>query len=385
MRKTLFLTPALAVSIVCADSSSSNLQSRLNIAQEKVSNLKQTNGEVFYGNPAERDCKLGNNALLFGEALYWVPYEEGLSYVSKIEDADTLLLKEKFIEPEHKWRPGFRIGLGAHLMHDEWDLTAIWTSYQYRVINTESAPLTEPRTIIGFANIRSQLIPLFASANSISSLMVNGVTKAKSTWELTFNVVDLILGRPYYLSRRLAITPQGGMKGAIISQNFDWNYFSPTQPAPQGSTLQVDSSAENDYTGLGPQIGMNLDWFIIKNFKFYGQLNGSLLYGRLNTGYITVNQRTTPFFSGVDQEVKEHASKIRSMMQGMLGIAWQSCLGSKDQFFLELGVTYESQIWFNQLALRRLIIQSGGHEDQFYTESGNLNLQGFNFRARFDF
>ena len=368
MKKVLILGLCSFIAHVQAEPTLSDIKNRTTQAEKDLAGLKK-NSE-FYGNPTTRASVLDNNVYISGEFLYWTAYEDALYYADKInQDDQANPTIHKIIEPTYTWRPAFSVGLGTYLNHDQWNLEANWTYFHTRLVNKVKA-LTPPSGSL----LTTNLIPVAADQ---TLAIYNDLI---SDWELNFNTIDFDLSRPYYLSSRFAITPGGGIKAAWINQDM---HYSGSADASQntGNAQAVNTFVENDFTGVGPKFFGELSWYFVRSFKVMGRLGGALLYGKFKTKRLDA---TNSVSNTLDLVLLDDTMKIRPMAQALLGVAWESPLGKNKQYFLEFAITYEAQIWFRQLAARRLSNPTSV-DQRFVTAIGDLGLNGFGFKANLGF
>jgi hypothetical protein len=366
VKKILMLGMCCFAATLQAESTRSHIKNRTAQAEKDLAGLKKSS--EFYGNPTTRTAILDNNVYLSGEFLYWTAYEDGLYYADKINQQDqSNPTIHKIIEPTYPWKPAFSLGLGTYLKYDQWNLEANWTYFHTRTINKVKALSPSAGSLL-----QTNLIPV-AAEQQLS--VYNDLT---SDWELNFNTIDFDLSRSYYLSSRCAITPGGGVKAAWINQ--DMHYHGSSDPSGGNSAQAVNAIVENNFMGVGPKVFGELSWYFVRSFKIMGRLGGSLLYGKFKTKRMDTTLSVTNTF---DLGLLDDTMKIRPMAQALLGFAWESPLGRNKQYFLEFAITYEAQIWFRQLAARRLLALS--IDQRFVTAIGDLGINGFGFKAQLGF
>ncbi|HSX12675.1 MAG TPA: Lpg1974 family pore-forming outer membrane protein, partial [Rhabdochlamydiaceae bacterium] len=77
--------------------------------------------------------KDGANIFVTADFIYWTAREDNLDFAIT-KDIDIDPAKGRFVGPETRWRPGFKVGVGHDFCYDGWDIFAEYT--WYRVNNT---------------------------------------------------------------------------------------------------------------------------------------------------------------------------------------------------------------------------------------------------------
>ena len=117
--------------------------------------------------------------------------------------------------PNFGFKPGLKVGLGTHFNHDGWDLLAEWTylygNYRQNHISVDAGSGK------GLASVQQIVLrDGYSSTFDLSS--------AASRWKQEFNVVDVEMGRDFFLSRYLTMRPHMGFKTAWIHETTQNTY-----------------------------------------------------------------------------------------------------------------------------------------------------------------
>ncbi len=103
--------------------------------------------------------------------------------------------------PGFNFQPGFKVGAGFKFAHDGWDLYANYTWLNPAEVK---ASISDSKgDMVGPAD------PYFGTTT---------LSNAKNTFKQSFNVLDLELGRQFFLSRFLTLRPYFGLKTTWITQ-----------------------------------------------------------------------------------------------------------------------------------------------------------------------
>ncbi len=362
--------------------------------------LDQITTETVHGCLEGRTAPHTLNRKLFFTAdfFYWKPYEDGLAYaIEETTNTVTLLTQMHVKEPHMKWEPGFRVGAGFNFgMYDYWDLNLNYTYYYGK----GGGQICECGEV---ATVAPQWYPA----------LLGGVASfAKVKWCLNYDVLDLELGRHYFVSEALSVRPHLGLRGAIIRQKYDANYageFSYTNSTPTPSTISTGTTptsfdAKNNFGGGGIRTGAGLLWHLSPHWGINGQISGSLLYGNFDIdetvygGAMTTDAFGTPLLQNPKYKIRDNYHRIRTNLEAALGLQWEKhfvCTGNN----LSFGVFYELSQWYRQNELLQFTQTTDSSYLTTLTKSlrndntsitaderdGDLGFQGVSFRFRFDF
>jgi hypothetical protein len=209
---------------------------------------------------------------------------------------------------QKKWAPGFKVGLGLNLGHDAWDLMA-----QYTWLNADHKHTSKNET---------------------------------TDWKLHFNVIDLELGRNYYVSQYLTMRPFIGLKGTWQKQDFK-----------HAVDKKTDLHLDQDHWGLGIRAGFNTAWYLTKSFSIYGNLALANMWSEYNKNHENN--------AGVKTKAKDSYSN-KHLTELELGLRWETWFYD-DNYHFAIQAGWEQQVW------------SG------WTHNEDLNLHGLSLKLRFDF
>lgn len=305
---------------------------------------------------------------LLADFLYWRADVDNLDYGYEYEfDKST---NGERLNLKFNWNPGFRVGIGYLFgQHDQWDLKFCYTWFH------NSAHASEHNSGFGDAII----YPTW-----VSPLTGRVATEASAHWKLHYNVFDAELGRDYFISRKIALRPFAGLRGAWINQNYDANY--------QGTLSSLDDTAsfdaENDYHAGGFRTGGDMMWHFTENWGIVSKISASLLYGQFE-----VEQSTKAEFSNgttTRLKSKDKLNKVRTNMDGAIGLMYQSDVNNNKQH-ISLSALYELTYWFNQNEMYK--INYSGTTTTLSTattldtqpQGGDLGMQGLTIKFQYNF
>jgi hypothetical protein len=301
---------------------------------------------------------------------YWDAYEEGLdlaensTHIAGVTEAP---IDGGFLFQNNQYKPGFKVGLGMDIGHDDWSGYAEYTWFRSRTSTSSAAP-EDPRggtpvwILSNWFNYRANITELSAAAIS-------------SKWRLNMDLVDVGVTRPYYQGTHLIVAPFGGMRGQWVRQKLN------VSTTPVAGTTGIDAVSRNKSNSwaVGPSAGCLAKWHLGWGVRFEGDVSAALLYTR----YTKVSNSQTPSFTGESEVASSfhNYNTLRAYNEMNLGLGWGSYFDCRN-YHLDLLLTYDFQVFWNQNIMRQLVDTMGsgtGHSPS------NLYLQGLTVKAQFDF
>jgi len=310
--------------------------------------------------------------------LYWNAHQDGLEYaiVNQVQNPNAptaptpgpvltplnQLTDAEYKRPSSEWDWGFKVGLGYCSPCDGWDVELLWTWYRGRTQGTANCN----------QNVNSTVLPLwsdFVAANANApGIVVTGVDtiggvlfadSAKMHWKLKLHLIDLELGRAFWVSRYLAIRPFIGLRYASIKQHTDIHYnggsWSAIGVPTQQLALNDEVDLRNNYRGAGLRAGLDTEWNFGCGWALYGNFAASIIYGKFRVDHDEVITPATlsPRTPINILDTTEHLRAARSILDLALGIQWSTMFCSCKYGFTTM-FGYESHLFFDQNQLWRV-------------------------------
>lgn len=392
----------------------------------------------------------GSGLFVTGDLLVWKLYE-GSAYYPVTDSTYTfkspthksylqapLVNSNQIVEVNYHalrfdWDVGFRAGVGFKSDHDNWDYSLTYTQFLTEVSKTHNQDPPANRTRI---NGRGNLVLTGFLPDTIPTDSTNSIYTRRS---VDLYVADLELGRSFFVSKTLSLRPEIGIKSAWIYQKlsqteqlnfantFSTDAFENAIILPALSTTQL--KGKNDFWGIGPEAGVEMNWYIMDPFSIYAEISGAVLWGRFDVRQkesssidLNVNGIGPASTSGVnssafnsrlaarDTDLVEHLKcgphRFVPTVQMALGLAY-STLFFHDRLNLTVKAGYENQYWWRQNylngqsitfpdSLLSPITSSGGGlsingiseavpPDERFASPDDLGYHGFTFELRVDF
>ncbi len=271
----------------------------------------------------------------------------------------------------HDWNfnPGFRVAFGFLMGHDAWNLEGKWTYMRMKDDTSESIHnngIMLPLWLPAYTNMDS---PYFNLSNRDVS----------ERWTGKYNTLDMILGKPYHVSRYFILNPFFGIRAAWIDQNITARY--------SGLIEGYDSAemnAKNDYWGVGLRGGFDGEYLLGRGWNLFGGFAAALLYGKFD-----VSQSATINSYGFELDQDFYTNTPNFEIK--LGIAWGTFF-CKNKYHVGLKVAYEFMDWLDINRMRRFLDSGSGGTpattpilSNMTVANGDLSFNGFAFRLQFDF
>jgi len=344
--KTLAITSASLVSFVSADD-----------ATQQTTETKQPMQMITPS--AGPRVENAIDGVFTADFIYLIATQGGLNYASNNFDSASLdqLPQGNTYFPNFGFEPGFRVGMGMDLAHDAWDIMA-----QYTYFHTP----TQTR-YNDFSN----------SDYETQDQSDTNTENAKSHWRLKLDVIDLDLGRNYYISQYLALRPFFGAKTAWNRQN----YISESE-YPSNEVPNYRNFVQHQYAySIGIRTGLNTSWQFSRNWNVYGNTAFSLMntHEKVNYKYYGSNDDIT---YDLNNSIVSEQNTIQPVIELAMGFGYD-CFFDDDNYHLGIQVGWEFQYWNNN---NYYINETNTNQTQALPFNvGDLSLQGLDVKFRLDF
>lgn len=353
----------MAVSSIVALAIASGLQADM----DKKEYCKRVEKDSFaFAFPKDMNLVNPSDVYFYVTGLYIQASEGGLEWGVQNKNAAVTPVKGKVLNFDWNYNPGVRVGFGGYIDHDAWNLEANWTWVHFsNYENVKSSGNISPSWLSG-------------SNSSVFSIGPN----ANAGWNGQYNVVDTWMGKPYHVSRHFLLNPVIGVRLAFIDQDYDVHYGGLSDTTP------IYVSITNNFWGLGLRAGMNSEWVIAKQWRFFGMFAGSIMRGHFavdqHYGFPTLV--TQPLLAG--GSLSEHFWDTVPVLEAALGLQWGMHFNC-DRNYVAVRFAYEFYEWFDQFQARKYYAFDATVAGN--TASGNealrtnFTLNGFSLAVQFDF
>ncbi len=356
MRLSLILSFYLAALPLFAD----DLDSRISTLESRMSAVKIENVQNAVGAKMASASPIIDGLGFYATAdlLFWNLKEDGSDYALPYLTSS----KAPHGNAKHahfNWDFGFRTGVGYNLEHDAWDWFLNFTWFHTHANNTARA------------HEDKALSPQKGTPLDFTT------TKMHSRWHIHYYVLDLEIGRSYFVSKYLAFRPQFGIESAWISQRRRYHLKGDTDPTSHLFGQRI--YGKNNFWGIGPRAGMKGTWYMCNHFSLIGAVNGALQWGRFDDHLNETSLGTSGKTRIVDVDGDFH--RLVPNVQMFLGFSWDANI-SEDENHLGILLSYEFQYWWRQ---NQFLNEQQPIATQFQHESKDLSINGVTLNVRYDF
>jgi hypothetical protein len=312
----------------------------------------------------------GADVFITADFIWWKAVQEGTEYAfTGVKVGDNLpafqsASKGKVKSVGDDWAPGFKVGLGLNLSHDGWDLYSQYT--WLRPSNSNS--LSSDNGVI--ANT-------FALGGDGPFVFANS---AKANWDLHFNVIDLELGRNFYVSQFLTMRPFIGLKGTWQDTDLKAYFVGSSFELEGNPNVPVSGPyvmhQHYDVWGVGVRGGLNVSWYMSKCWSFYGDFAWTTLWTNYHDliRHDNLEDTATATSTRVVNLDNDNHYTAKYIGELELGLRWEIWFYD-DNYHFAVQAGWEQQVWLNWGRFVELIDEA----------TQDLSLQGLNLKFRFDF
>jgi hypothetical protein len=317
-----------------------------------------------YNAPARIDPACGWKAWMTLSFIYWEPMEKGLDLgiIHLDESSGTLggTNYHSIITFDFDYHPGFKIGGGWSSCRDDWTLYLEYTRLKSE--DSETKDIT--------SNYNSDTHYITSPWVEHPSFTSESLNYIKGKWELNYNTLDLELGRPYYVGKKVIFRPQIGLRGGWIDQKFDVN-------AIDSGTEHIKLRGKQDSWLIGPRAGLGSCWLVGCNFRIFFNAAASLTYQKFDN---SIKQSFVE--SSFKTNAKGEDSNLTPIAELGLGLGYGRYF-CNNQWHFDLTVGYDFNYLWDQNQIENLSSILGlGHSGD---SNGDLMLHGLTITGRIDF
>ncbi|NGX33449.1 MAG: hypothetical protein K1060chlam4_01517, partial [Candidatus Anoxychlamydiales bacterium] len=365
MKKNKFLTKVLFSVAAILFASSAIAIPKDPCAPKDVCCEEAAPGPFAFSYPKDVGLSCPRDFYIHGEFLLMKPSENGLEYaMDQDHSTDDIfpLINGKIKgfsrdSDEWDWKYGFRAGFGFYAMHDAWNFQADWT---YIKIKSDSE-VSNGGT--GF------LRPLFYPARGVvNDPMI--IHNASARWSGDYNTMDIMIGKPYHVSRYFTSNPMFGVRTAWIDQDYHVRYF-------QDDSFERNVWFKNDYWGAGLRGSYEGQFLLGSGWSIYGKAAFALLFGKFDLSQQSENPTQSvadPFNRLWEYKTEDSFYSVQPNAELGLGFAW-SKFYHKNQYQVSVKVGYEFHHWWDQNQARRFFDSDPTATDT--VSRGDLSFNGF--------
>ena len=332
-------------------------------------------------------------AFIDGAFTYWYAGEEGLKVASTgvlSSGTSYFPIHDTSLYQSFDYKPGFKVEAGIVGSHS-WTIYAQYSWFRGKNV-TSGGVLSSTVDTAGVSTTTAAsgtevwlVDDWFLQGTSYGQALAG--SNVASAWRLSLDILDALIGRPFYQGTHLVVSPFAGLRAAWIRQSmtvelteasglFGTTFTSGTEPhQPIGSRNHSNSWA------IGPKFGMGASALLPAGFRFEGDAAASLLYTQYTSVTHSEDIASTSFNTGPYTASFKNYGVLRPMAELGLGVGWGSYLRAYD-FHIDVSADYDFMIFWSQNMIRKLL-------DDTLTgtspSSADLYVHGLTVTGRFDF
>ncbi len=320
----------------------------------------------FQGNAPTRPQTCDGDLVIGVSIFSWKASEDGLEYAidnrvegeifpyySATDNQLHNLVNAEYKTPHFGWNTGYQVKVGYNAPLEGWDIDLIWT--QYKISNQQKIQ-TAP---IGDDDVQENvLLTLWSAFHGIRAASPVFAHKIDTNWKLNLGLLDLELGREYWVSRYLSIRPFISLERAWIEQELELfhegGYWVGASYGDNQPDMNNEVKIDNDFKGLGVRSGFSTNWHLGCGWSFYSESSAAILYGRFRIDHDEVNRGATPPFSKqkvLDTKTSFHASRPHFGI--ILGLQYQTLI-SERKYGLTARLGWEEHLFLHQNQMWRV-------------------------------
>ncbi len=338
----------------------------------------------------------GSNWNLGASLLYWQGKTCGTEYAYRRQntiindpenEADLINgifsfpIKGDISNVASKWNSGFQIALGYNIEHDGWETN---------LCHTRFSNIGSDKIISGCNDNIFPTIGLYTIASPDTNIFIF-CTEAKSQTRLHFHTLIWDIARDFFISDCLSIRPFTALEAGWITTRQITRYTGGIPIGEKGVLLGLNDDLvvikENcAFKGLGPVMGLGVNWYIGRGLSIFNEFTIGALYGKFQLSHS--ERYSANDLSRVNLKTNYH--KFSPMAKYMLGLA-KKCYFNDDQNHLTIKLAFESQYWWrvNQVIRmterfvidKEIILPLIKSSNQAF----DLSIIGVTFNIRLDF
>jgi len=350
-----------ALSVSAVSFAATDMETRVRELEKEMKEVRTQTAAKTYGAYATsaRPENDGKGFFVTFDVLYWQSLVDGtqFAYLEGCDAYQDLPVNSDVKQITfNKWDWGFRAGAGYKFDHGEWDVYANFTYFK------NSSDLTIGNGIL--TTTLNQHVAVSPVLTSHDLYFENAV----SSFNFSFDRLDLELGRDFYVSKFLSMRPHVGLMTAWIKQHQTTRY---TGGSVDYNTISLTN--QDKFWGVGPRTGINTTWHLCNGFSLIGNSSGAFVYGNFkihkHQSY-SLNEDTNSY------NLYDSFHRFSPTGQLQLGLQYDRYTTDCKQHFSAF-LAWDVQYWLN---LYRFF-----PSNSIVTSNNDVSLQGATLNLRLDF
>jgi Legionella pneumophila major outer membrane protein precursor len=297
----------------------------------------------------------GANLFITAEALVFKIAQDQTPYAYTYNNG-TYDTQTYGIKPKYEW--GFRVAAGYNMSHDKWDIVATYSRFNFN----ESSNVTPGAS----ESLHSYFDYYVVDGNDASY----DLDSAKAKWHVNFNMLDVELGRQFFVSKFLRIRPKFGLRNVWLNNDT-------TVKAVYETTENWELKDTENFWGMGVLAGIDTVWGLAKGFSIYGNFGLSGLFG-----YFDPDQKVAGGEHSEQHYLEaQRQDMTKATLDLALGLRWDKNFYD-DRYHIGFNFGFEQHVFFN---MTRNYLGEPSFTNYVGLSGRDFTMSGFAFGARFDF
>lgn len=289
-------------------------------------------------------CDMWSNFSGRVDFLWWRPCSDGLQLGTEETsrsntDGDIVFDDEKTSVKDFHFNfdAGFRLGLGYYCPSNCWDIALNWTHFHSKA---HASGFSDRKNGVSFVSDWERFFGFLPD-------------EQRARWSLDLDMIDLEFAQMYYINHCFVVRPHFGLRAARIDQSIRIESESFTEHTNFFHSFQSTTHATNDFKGIGPRVGLDLEVKLGCNFVLYGQGAAALVYGKFDRS----SSEDLAFNSGLLgatsedflYEAKAHNERCTIGMSDLtFGLRWEDCFECCNRYHpIALSVAWEQHAFYD--------------------------------------
>jgi hypothetical protein len=388
------ILPAAALPLLALLAATASINAEKPLLEDLEMRVTSIEQRRNFLNPSARPgVQDGHDIFFTASALYWKPNEDGLEYALDNTKGTSSRFADKgrIKHTRGKWSWGWEAGIGYNMAHDKWDLYLNWTHLNGLSHHENSDEDEECCTRCCPQICSGKLFPIWINWQTPEVPVCLYTCEVKSHFQMRLDLLDLELGRDFFVSKSLCMRPFAGLRWTLIKNKHAVDYSgyfssSPQIPPPDDDPpLIADLSADADidlhshFWGIGPRAGLNSLWNFAPRWAIFGNTALSLLYGTMRSKYEMTLKNPSRMNRG---EVKDHQHLTRAVIDLALGLEWDYQF-KNDLMHLGFSLGWEHHLFYGMNRFIRFL--DNQEQGSLTAYQGDIATQGFTLTGRLDF
>jgi DNA-binding protein H-NS len=333
-------------------------QAKRELAQIKANRTVAAEPRESTGSGVVTQAKSDKGATASLGMVYMRPSRSGLDYVV----VDTQKLGPNSITGTYdSVDPGYDIGARLNVGYDFGNGVDLGAQYTHLTTRENSS--------VDNLTTGHELWGIWLHANSI--IDDNDVDIANASYDLDSDVFDFTAGKKFGIGKDLGLRLDAGLRYAHIGQGMDVTYEQVVTPT---TSRYADITYRNTFSGLGPKVGLGVDWQAGNGFTLFGALSGSVLVGDFDMHLKQIDTQTTGAkITRVDAK-NTYANRVVPVVEMLAGVEYSRQLNNGALVGAKFG--YEWQNWYNMVSTQH-------YTDDVDSQLGNTDTTDLGFDGFF--